>query len=115
VSKSPDFLTRVKGRLEERRKELVELLQNNAITPNSGGGGKDMGDEAQSASMDKLQNSLEQAEIDEMRSINDALDRIEKDAYGFCVECDDTISDKRLEYSPFAARCIVCQEEAEQR
>lgn len=114
MSKTAVFLTKVEERLKARRQELSELLQSTA-KPVRSLGGKDMGDEAQSASMDKLQNSLEQAEIDEMRSINDALDRIGKGEYGDCIDCDEPISEKRLEYYPFAARCIVCQEAEENR
>ena len=113
MSKSDTFLAEVRERLHARRTELSEMLQSNSIEGANNKAGKDVGDAAQNASMNKLHNSLEQAEIDEMRSINDALERIDKGSYGECTDCHEPISEKRLEYSPFAARCIVCQEEFE--
>ncbi|MFH1831966.1 MAG: TraR/DksA family transcriptional regulator [bacterium] len=71
---------------------------------------QDSGDEALSLSMEKIKNSLEQTEIDELRLIDDALKRISRGEFGLCIDCGEAISEKRLENSPYAARCIVCQE-----
>lgn len=76
---------------------------------------QDSGDEALSFCMEKLKTSLEQTEIDELRRIDDALQRIDRGEYGFCVDCGKPISNVRLETFPYAARCIVCQEAAESR
>ncbi len=65
--------------------------------------------------MDKLQNSLEQAEIGEINQIDAAIERIERGEYGTCLDCGESVSDRRLEHSPFVARCIVCQEELENK
>ena len=46
-----------------------------------------IGDEALSASMDKLQNSLERTEIDEVNSISSALSRLDRGDYGDCIDC----------------------------
>lgn len=37
-----------------------------------------------------------------------AMRRIEDGDYGYCVECDAQIADKRLETDPMAERCINC-------
>ena len=73
-----------------------------------------MGDQALTSSMDKISDSLQQNEIDEIKSVNSAIARIDRGEYGLCIDCDEQISQKRLEYSPYAARCIVCQEAAEE-
>lgn len=46
-----------------------------------------------------------------LREIREALDRIADGEYGFCLECDEPISRKRLEAIPWARHCIQCQEE----
>lgn len=113
MSKTPTFTDKVRTKLLARKDAILAQL---AGTNQLGSGDKqtkDIGDEALSASMDKLQSSLEQAEIDEVNLINAAISRIDRNEYGVCLDCGEQISDKRLEYSPFAARCIVCQEELE--
>ncbi len=75
---------------------------------------KDQGDEALSLSMEKLNTSLQQEEIEELRHIEEALSRVEKGTYGICIECSGQIAPQRLEYFPYAARCITCQEAFEE-
>jgi DnaK suppressor protein len=47
-----------------------------------------------------------------MRLVTAALLRLddEPDAYGLCVECEEPISDKRLELIPYAELCVECQQ-----
>ncbi len=107
------FLEKVKDKLLERRAQMMKELSSSSSEKVSDGQVQDSGDEALSLSMEKLKTSLEQTEIDELKSIDDALSRLKKDEYGFCIDCGNTISDRRLDNSPYAARCIVCQEEFE--
>ena len=44
----------------------------------------------------------------EISRIEKALERLDKGDYGFCVECDEEISEKRLEIDPAATLCIKC-------
>jgi DnaK suppressor protein len=48
-------------------------------------------------------------EIDDMRSINDALARIEAGQYGLCSDCERPIPYNRLQHYPQALRCVACQ------
>jgi DnaK suppressor protein len=48
-----------------------------------------------------------------MRQVSDALERVQADAFGICVECEENISSKRLAAIPWASTCIVCQEAAD--
>lgn len=41
--------------------------------------------------------------------IDAALRRIDDGDYGFCIECDELITPKRLEADPTASLCIACQ------
>ena len=93
---------------------MTNLLSSTTHEKNSDSKVQDSGDEALSLTMEKLQNSLQQSEIDELRLIEDALTRIDKGDYGFCIDCEEPISEARLENFPYAARCIVCQEEFEE-
>jgi DnaK suppressor protein len=45
-----------------------------------------------------------------LRQIEAALSRIDKDDYGRCIDCDETIALRRLEFDPAATRCIRCAE-----
>lgn len=46
--------------------------------------------------------------------INEALERIEDDEYGFCQNCEKEINPKRLDAIPWARYCLNCQELVEQ-
>ncbi|OOE91775.1 hypothetical protein BZG79_05865 [Salinivibrio sp. MA427] len=39
-----------------------------------------------------------------------AIKRIEDEDYGYCLDCDEPINPKRLEFDPCAQRCVVCEE-----
>lgn len=58
---------------------------------------------------------LKSRELDELRAIEDALERMEHDNYGMCANCEDPIEIKRLEAIPWARFCRTCQEEMESR
>jgi DnaK suppressor protein len=108
------FIEAMKKNLIHRRSEMVGTLSKQSQEKVSDGQVQDSGDEALSLSMEKLQNTLQQTEMDEVRLIDDALERIERDEYGVCIECASPIPEKRLETFPFAARCVACQEKLEQ-
>jgi RNA polymerase-binding protein DksA len=48
-----------------------------------------------------------------LKSIEAAIERLERSEYGLCVECGDPISDKRLEAVPAAELCINCKDKKE--
>ena len=57
---------------------------------------------------------LEEAEQERERVL-DALHRLDEGTYGICVDCGQPIDEGRLEARPQAARCLACEEKAEQR
>lgn len=109
-----DLLTKIKDQLLARQIDMASGLSKSASEKVSDGQVQDSGDEALSLTMEKLQDSLQQTEIDELRLIEDALQRIERDEYGLCIDCEEQIGVCRLENFPYAARCIVCQEAFEE-
>ena len=106
------FLNSMREQLLARQREIMELLEQQGEREEAGMV-RDSADEASSSTMAKLQSSLEQSEVDEMRLIDEALERMEHGEYGICVNCNEPISAKRLEIFPYAARCIACQEALE--
>jgi len=63
--------------------------------------------------MGALQNQAMAQETQHRRSqerlrIAAALQRIEEDEYGWCVECGEAIAPKRLDVDPMAVMCAKC-------
>ena len=46
-----------------------------------------------------------------LREVNDALQRLDHGTYGICLECEEPISNKRLDAVPWARYCVACQEQ----
>ncbi len=50
----------------------------------------------------------------ELQKIETALQRMENGDYGYCLECNELISEERLEIDPSALLCIDCAAKKEQ-
>jgi len=110
-----EFLAHIKETLKSKYLELMTLIEGQAKSnEETGHTVKDSADEALSSVMDKLQTSIQNAEISEMKLIEEALERIERGEYGVCIDCEEPIGVRRLENNLYAARCISCQELQEQ-
>jgi DnaK suppressor protein len=46
--------------------------------------------------------------------IDEALEAIERDDYGLCDDCEESINEKRLTLMPFTRWCVRCQSKREQ-
>lgn len=57
--------------------------------------------------------NMRQRELVKLKAIDEALYRVEQGHYGHCEECDDEITDKRLENQPWTNLCITHAEEQE--
>lgn len=57
--------------------------------------------------------SLMESEEDTLTAIDEALARIEAEAYGKCTACDGVIPKTRLNALPYAAMCVGCAEKQE--
>ena len=75
---------------------------------------QDPADKASSSALETLKSSLQSNEYEEYKMIVNALEMIEEGLYGLCADCKDPISSRRLSSYPNAARCLVCQETAEE-
>lgn len=65
------------------------------------------------------QQQMVQAEIRQARQslvkVSAALERLDNDEYGDCLECGEAIAEARLALRPEASLCIRCQSELEAR
>lgn len=110
----PEIL-KIKQRLLAKRNELLKLIQSSQSLE------RDVGDLTFSNEID-LASSLEGREMvfqltsrdrNELRLIEDAVLRINRNTYGVCESCEKKISLKRLQIMPLTTLCIDCQEAAE--
>ena len=56
---------------------------------------------------------IEDARVDELVRIDEAIARLEDGSYGACGGCGKMIDKKRLSVMPYAALCAKCQSEKE--
>jgi DnaK suppressor protein len=47
---------------------------------------------------------------DQVRLMDEALDRLQTGEFGICMRCDEPISARRLAVVPWAKYCVKCQE-----
>jgi DnaK suppressor protein len=50
-----------------------------------------------------------------LRRIEAALQRLDNDEFGYCLECGESINIKRLEFDPTVELCIDCASAAESK
>ena len=58
--------------------------------------------------------ALSENETRQIDLIDEALERLDDDEYGTCLNCEQAINPKRLAAIPWARYCIKCQEMVEQ-
>ncbi|MCK5074373.1 MAG: TraR/DksA family transcriptional regulator [Bacteriovoracaceae bacterium] len=71
------------------------------------------GDLANSVINQQISFNIRHRELVKLRLIEEALDRIETGTYGYCEECEEKISEKRLSTQPWTTLCITHAEERE--
>ena len=98
--------------LEAKRAELLTRVQvaRARVKEGSGEDAPDLGDRALSTQTRDLSYRLTIGERDILKRIDDALDRIETQSYGECLNCGKKVQQGRLNAVPWARHCIACQE-----
>lgn len=96
-----------KQKLVRRREELVSMIEQiedklDDPKPN------DIEDRATEREDDEVMELQAKVEYQELKAIDSALSRIENDAYGVCLVCEEDISEERLEAVPHATLCRNC-------
>jgi len=73
----------------------------------------DEADIAQNVINQEISFSMRDRELNKLRHIEFALQRINEGSYGHCEDCEEPIAHKRLENQPWAEYCIAHAEERE--
>ena len=74
---------------------------------------QDIADKAVSSYTREFLYSLSDSDRGTLAKIDQALERIDEGNYGFCQNCAQPMSEKRLNAVPWASHCVDCQELAE--
>tara|TARA_B100000686_G_C15866380_1_gene514336 strand:- start:26 stop:415 length:390 start_codon:yes stop_codon:yes gene_type:complete len=90
--------------------EFREKTEINGVNKNEIGDAIDSSVEEQERELDLL---LQERELTRLEAIEIALTRIDSDDFGYCDECGEEISKKRLLAMPLARMCINCQSNIE--
>lgn len=107
----PTDATRARKILTARREELESLSDlsseaRDTVTLDQASVGRlSRMDALQQQAMAK---ATERQRAAELGRISAALQRIDEDEYGYCVECGEGIAEKRLAIDPAASHCIKC-------
>ena len=109
--------TKAAGRAEAYRRGLLarraELLSNLGVKFDTiaAMGRVAEEDQAQVSHDEFISLSLNMLDYQQLRLIDEALDRIRAGDYGLCLSCGDPIPSKRLCAVPWARYCVPCQEQ----
>jgi len=104
---------RIRKRLEDQRDTLIE--QSVESSDSRATVMLDQQSVGRLSRMDALQGQAMAKAEEERRQqtllrIDSVLARLEREAFGECIECGEWISAKRLEWDPTVLKCIDCAE-----
>ena len=105
--------------LEERRREILsevhgkirDVRAEGANNPTTGV--LDAAETSEADIQDDIEFALIQMKAETLTKIEEALRRLEEGTFGYCFECGEEISERRLRALPFAVRCKDCEEARE--
>jgi RNA polymerase-binding protein DksA len=109
----------LRKRVEKRRAELIGELQEDAARARDepysehAGIAPDTGDESVATLMADLEQADLTRDLDELRAIDAAWQRIKDGTYGICTDCGGEVGYERLKANPAASRDVRCQERHE--
>ena len=116
VGMADDRYQELRRILEERRDEIAGEVQHKIRSVRTEGAqtanhrAADTTETSEADIQDDIEFALIQMKAETLNKIGAALTRLEEGSYGYCYECGDEISERRLRALPFAARCKSCQE-----
>ena len=111
-----EFLKSIREELADERRLLVAMMQSEKDQlAHKEMGLADPSDMASGGMESDLSLGLMANEAARLEKIDEAIKRIDEGSYGICVECEKPIPKKRLEFLPFALRCLECEGNRERR
>ena len=125
VNKTPggqmnrDRYAELKRILEERRREILSAVHEKIRDVRTEGanspthGVLDAAESSEADIQDDIEFALIQMKAETLNKIEEALRRLEEGTFGYCFECGEEISERRLRALPFAVRCKDCEEARE--
>jgi DnaK suppressor protein len=114
-----DRYAELKEILDERRREILEQVQGKMRDARTEGansptqGVLDAVETSEADIQDEIEFALIQMKAETLHKIEEALRRLEEGTFGYCFECGEEISERRLRALPFAVRCKDCEEARE--
>ncbi len=105
--------------LEDRRREILSEVQEKMRDVRAigalgeGQGVLDVAETSEADIQDDIELALIQMKSETLHKIEEALTRLNEKSYGYCFECGEEISERRLRALPFAVRCKQCEEARE--
>ena len=113
-----------KRKLERFKKSLLDMrweilkkakkLKEDSYTLGTDGI-QDMADAASNSYNVDILMSISDNDLNVLKDIDHALDKIKNNTYGICEECEEKITEKRLEANPVARYCITCKRMMEEK
>ncbi|GGB13147.1 TraR/DksA family transcriptional regulator [Agarivorans gilvus] len=105
----------IRQQLSQQLSEIQQRLeQDDHLIKDKSELGDDV-DRANQEESQQLQLNRRQHDLAHVKSIKDALRRIEDKDYGFCEACGEDISAARLNARPESRYCIDCQDYRERK
>ncbi|MFP4600419.1 MAG: TraR/DksA family transcriptional regulator [Persicimonas sp.] len=114
---SEETLQEIREDLERRRAELINksrVTEKDIRDTDQFQGGQDSLDESTGEQATSTRLRFADRDRNLIMKINDALERMDNDEYGYCESCGEDIAEKRLRARPMTSMCIDCKEEQEQ-
>ena len=102
----------VREKLLLLRTELITKAKDHTIGSHGASKG-DLVDQSTTLSEQELKLGLQENDRAKLRSIDEALAKMEENTYGFCTECSEPIPVERLLVVPSARYCVPCKEKLE--
>jgi len=107
-------IEQLKESLQQRRTalrgQIMEVLDRTGEHPYGElAGVPDVGDASVADLLIDLDNAMVHRDVEEIRQIEAALERMSQGDYGNCIDCGLAIEFERLQVFPAAKRCLPCQ------
>lgn len=94
--------------LRDKLVDQVKILSDSSLK-NVRGAGEELADIASDNFIRETELNLMSEEGRKIQLIQEAIVRLEANAYGVCVDCDKAIQEARLKAIPYAKLCIGCK------
>ncbi len=106
-----NFEKMMKKKLEQLKANILSKLQKATYVPE-----EEKADIIDLTSVEKIrdvESIISSIDVDILKLIEKALDKIESGTYGYCENCGVKIDKERLEEVPYVRYCVDCQEKIE--